>query len=135
MKDNDSSERHQNNALKVVIAYAKHLGSDATFYDISRKEQITRFLDTKIKSVEEDPDKKWITTWNHYLHRIKHLLRWLHNQREKEDDRQNKGKKNKETKSLFRDRNMGSRRVFKYSKVRTILTKQGSSNALLGHGR
>jgi hypothetical protein len=24
MKDNDSSERHQNNALKVIIAYAKY---------------------------------------------------------------------------------------------------------------
>jgi flagellar motor switch protein FliG len=24
MKDDDSSERHQNNALKVVIAYAKY---------------------------------------------------------------------------------------------------------------
>jgi hypothetical protein len=35
MKDNDSSDRHQNNALKVVIAYAKYLGSDITFYDIS----------------------------------------------------------------------------------------------------
>jgi hypothetical protein len=22
------------------------------------------FLDTKIKNVQEDPDKKWITTWN-----------------------------------------------------------------------
>jgi hypothetical protein len=37
MEDNDSSERHQNNALKVVIAYAKYLGSDATFYDISQR--------------------------------------------------------------------------------------------------
>jgi hypothetical protein len=26
MKDNDSSERHQNNALKVIIAYVKYLG-------------------------------------------------------------------------------------------------------------
>jgi hypothetical protein len=85
MKDNDSSERHQNNALKVVIAYANYLGSDATFYDVSHKEQITRFLDTKIKSLEQDPDKKWITTWNHYLHRIKHLFRWIHNQRGNQD--------------------------------------------------
>jgi len=30
MKNNDSSERHQNNALKVVIAYAKFLGSNIT---------------------------------------------------------------------------------------------------------
>ena len=85
MKDNDSSERHQNNALKVVISYADFLGPDDTFYDIRHKEQITSILDTKIKSVEQDPDKKWITTWNHYLHRIKHLIRWLHNQRGKVD--------------------------------------------------
>jgi integrase/recombinase XerD len=85
MKENDSSERHQNNALKVVIAYAKFLGSDNTFYDIKHKEQIISFLDSKIKSLEQDPDKKWITTWNHYLHRIKHLFRWLYNQRGNED--------------------------------------------------
>jgi ribosomal protein L11 methylase PrmA len=24
-------------------------------------------LDTKIKSVDEDPDRKWITIWNDYL--------------------------------------------------------------------
>ena len=32
MKDNDSPERHQNNALKVAIAYTKFLGSDTTLY-------------------------------------------------------------------------------------------------------
>jgi hypothetical protein len=39
------------------------------------------FLNNKIKNVEEDPDKKWITTWNDYLHRIKHFFRWLYNQK------------------------------------------------------
>jgi hypothetical protein len=85
MKGNDSSERHQNNALKVVIAYTKFLGSDTTLYDVKRKEQIIGFLDTKIKPIEQDPDRKWITTWNHYLHRIKHLFRWLYNQKGKDD--------------------------------------------------
>jgi hypothetical protein len=42
-----ASEHHQNNNLKVVIAFAKFLGSDTTFYEIQRKEQIIRFLDTK----------------------------------------------------------------------------------------
>jgi hypothetical protein len=72
MKSNGASERHQNNNLKAVIAFANFLGTDTTFLEIQLKEQITSFLDTKIKNVEEDPDKKWMTTWNDYLHRIKH---------------------------------------------------------------
>ncbi len=60
------------------------LGTDRTFLDIQLKEQITSFLDTKIKNLEEDPDRKWITTWNDYLHRIKHFFRWLYNQKDVE---------------------------------------------------
>jgi hypothetical protein len=85
MKYNDSSERHQNNALKIVIAYTKFLGTETSFYDVKHREQITIFLDTKIKSLEREPDKKRITTWNHYLHRFKHLFRLLYNQRGKDD--------------------------------------------------
>jgi integrase/recombinase XerD len=84
MKTNGASEHHQNNNLKVVIAFAKFLGPDISFYDIERKEQIIKFLDTKAKSAEEDPDKKWITTWNNYLHRIKLFIRWLHNYNSKQ---------------------------------------------------
>jgi integrase/recombinase XerD len=80
MKSNGASERHQNNNLKAVIAFANFLGTDITFLDVQLKEQITSFLDTKIKNVE-DPDKKWMTTWNDYLHRIKHFFRWLYNQK------------------------------------------------------
>jgi integrase/recombinase XerD len=89
MKSNGSSEHHKNNNLKVAIAFAKFLGPDVSFYDLKKKEQITTFLDTKIKSSEQDPDKRWVTTWNHYLHRIKLFFRWLYNQRGKElvDDR------------------------------------------------
>jgi hypothetical protein len=43
---------------------------------------ITSFLDTKIKSFEEDPDKKYIITRNDYLGRIKYFIRWLYNYRE-----------------------------------------------------
>jgi hypothetical protein len=60
MKSNGVSERHQNNNLKAVIAFANFLGTDTTFLDVQLKEQIMAFLDTKIKNVEEDPDKKWI---------------------------------------------------------------------------
>src|SRR5918912_1664469 len=84
MKSNGASERHQNNNLKAVIAFANFLVTDTSFFDIQLKEQIISFLDTKIKSDEEDPDKKWITTWNDYLHRIKHFFRWLYNQKKKD---------------------------------------------------
>lgn len=79
MKTNGASERHQNNSLKVCIAFAFFIGKDITFYDIHTKDQITRFLDTKIKSKEQDPDQKWITTYNYNLVHLKRVFRWLHN--------------------------------------------------------
>jgi site-specific recombinase XerD len=79
MKSNGASERHQNNNLKVMLDFAKFLGTDVSFYDVQKKAQIMAFLDTKVKNTEQDPDKKWITTWNHNLHRIKHFFRWLYN--------------------------------------------------------
>ena len=50
MKSNGASERHQNNNLKVMIAYTRFLGTDVSFYDVRKKEQIIAFLDTKIKN-------------------------------------------------------------------------------------
>ena len=63
MKNNGASESHQNNCLKTNMAFAIFIGPNVTFYDIHTRQQITQFLDTKIKSA----DKKWITTWNDYL--------------------------------------------------------------------
>jgi integrase/recombinase XerD len=57
MKNNGASESHTNNSLKTNMAFAKFLDPDVSFYDIQRKEQIIAFLDTKIKSIEEDPDR------------------------------------------------------------------------------
>ena len=84
MKDNDSSVHHQNNNLKVVIAFANFLGPSITFYEIKKKQQILAFLNTKIKDLNHDPEKRWITTWNHYLYRIRLFFRWLYNYRSKE---------------------------------------------------
>ena len=67
MKNNGSSERHQNNNLNVMIEFAIFLGPNTIFYDINNKEQILSFLDTKIKDSVKDPEKRWITSWNHYL--------------------------------------------------------------------
>jgi hypothetical protein len=44
MRAKGSSEQHQNNVLKTVIAYANFLGSETTFLDVQQKSQITAFL-------------------------------------------------------------------------------------------
>jgi hypothetical protein len=67
MKGNGSSCYHQNNNLKVVIPFAVYLGPITTFYSINKKEQRLSFLSIKIKNQEDDPDKRWITTWNNHL--------------------------------------------------------------------
>ena len=81
MKSNGASDSHLNNNLKALTSFAHFFGTNATFYDIKRSDMITSFLDTKIKSLEDDPDKKCIITWNDYLGRIKYFMRWLHNYR------------------------------------------------------
>ena len=55
------------------------MGEKVSFPEINKSEEVLSFLNTKIRSEEDDPEKKSITTWNDYLHRIKHFLRWLHN--------------------------------------------------------
>ena len=78
MREKGSSENHIMNCLKVVIDYANHL-REINFIDIDKKENIVSFLNLKIKPESLDPDKRWITTWNHYLNRLKLFFRWLHN--------------------------------------------------------
>jgi hypothetical protein len=79
MKNNRTSESYQKNNLKAIINFANFLGPKVCFYEIQRKEQVITFLDSKMKTVEQDPDKRWITTLNDYLGRIKFFLRWLYN--------------------------------------------------------
>lgn len=75
MIERNSSENHQINNLKMIVAFANHLGKDTSFYDVKNKDQILEFVNTKIKN--NDPQKKWITTWNNYLNRIKIFLRTI----------------------------------------------------------
>ncbi len=75
MKNNGSSERHQNNNLNVIIEFYSYCDSNTTFYNINKKEQILSFLDTKIKDSSQDQEKRWITSWNHFLTRIKLFYR------------------------------------------------------------
>jgi hypothetical protein len=83
MKRIGTSERYQNNNLKAIIAYSKFLGPSISLNQVKKKDQITSFLDSKINGIEEDPDKRWITTWNDYLGRIKYFYRWMYNYDEK----------------------------------------------------
>lgn len=84
LKNIDTSESYQNGLLKVIIRYAEYLDQDTTFYKIQDKEEIIHYLDLKRKTIDEDPDKKWIITWNDYLWRLKYFYRWLYNAKEKD---------------------------------------------------
>jgi hypothetical protein len=49
------------------------------FYDVNEREVILKYLNTKMKSEDINPEGKWITTWNDYLDRTKVFYRWLYN--------------------------------------------------------
>lgn len=68
-----------------MIYFAKFIDCDTNLYQIHKREQILAFLETRIKDTQNDPDKRWIRTWNDYLQRIKYFFRWLHNQKEREN--------------------------------------------------
>ena len=86
MKNNCSSELYQNNNLNVMIEFSNYCDSNTTFYNINKKEQVLSFLDTKIKDSSQDQEKRWITSWNHFLTRIKLFYRQLYN-KDKEIDK------------------------------------------------
>jgi hypothetical protein len=50
-------------------------------------------LDTKIKSIDEDPDRKSITTWNDYFNDIEYFFRWLYNNKKKIENEYKKNRK------------------------------------------
>jgi integrase/recombinase XerD len=84
MKESGNSERYQRDCLKCMISYAVYLNQQ-DINEVKKKETILSYLKSKEKTIEEDPDRKWITTWNDYLGRIKKFYRWLHNQYGKEE--------------------------------------------------
>ena len=108
MRSNGSSEHHQNNNLKVVIAFSNFIGKDNSFHDINKKDQVLEFLNTKVKSYDEDPDKRWITTWNDYLNRLRLFYRWLCNHNKDTDH------DNWQTPEFIQIKNKKSKRVSPY---------------------
>ncbi|HKO65191.1 MAG TPA: hypothetical protein VJU13_08310, partial [Candidatus Nitrosocosmicus sp.] len=77
----NTSESYQNQNIKALINMTKFFGKNIDFIQISKKEELLSFLDSKIKSKEDDPDGKWMRTWNDYLQRIKYFFRWLYNEK------------------------------------------------------
>lgn len=85
MQDKGSSENHISNNIKVILDLASFLGP-LGYQVIEKKEQILSFLNLKIKDSKLDPEKRWITTWNHYLNRTKLFYRWFYNARSQEQN-------------------------------------------------
>jgi hypothetical protein len=77
----EASANYQRNCIKIMLMIAefiqKNKGLNLTQIDSSS--DIILFLDSRKKSREQDPDQKWITTWNDYLWRIKIFYRWYYN--------------------------------------------------------
>jgi integrase/recombinase XerD len=78
-----TSERYQSDILKVLVKFSEFINDNLV--NVQNKDQIITFLNTKTRNREEDPDEKWITTWNDYLWRIKYFYRWLYNIKKNEN--------------------------------------------------
>jgi len=75
--DEDSMLSNAANYLRVLKLFSFDLGKKE-FKDVTR-EDVLEFLDKRKKSIDADPDKKWVRTWNDYLARLVGFYRWLHN--------------------------------------------------------
>jgi len=76
--------------------------------DITKRQQILEFLNTKVKSYDEDPNKRRITTLNNYLNRLKLFYRWLYNQTNDINH------KNWQTPEFIKIKNKKSKRISPY---------------------
>ena len=73
MKNNDSSERHIVNNLKVMLNF-ENFFKPCKNLKVIKRQDIDSFLDSKINSLDIDPEKRWITTWNHYLNHLSFFI-------------------------------------------------------------
>ena len=78
MSNHDASERHHYNNPKTTLSFSNYIDQNY-LKDISKKEDVLLFLQSKIKVKEQDLEQKWITTCNEYLYRIKYFYIWLYN--------------------------------------------------------
>ena len=75
--EQDNSERNWLNYFKVLVLFSDHIGTKH-LEDVTR-DDVVAFLNKRKKSIENDPEKKWVVTWNHYLNRLIGFYRWMHN--------------------------------------------------------
>ena len=79
----DTSASYQRNCIKIILMFADFLQSrkeeKTNLSQVTSIDDIIAFLDTRRKTKNEDPEQKWITTWNDYLWRIKIFYRWYYN--------------------------------------------------------
>ena len=78
-----TSQRYQSDILKVLVKFSEFINDN--LINVQKKEQIIAFLNTKIKNKGNDPDERWITTWNDYLWRIKYFYMWIYNSKKNID--------------------------------------------------
>jgi hypothetical protein len=52
-----TSERYQSDILKVLVKFSKFTNDN--LMNVQKKQQVIVFLNTKMKSKEEDPEDKW----------------------------------------------------------------------------
>ena len=79
----DTSANYQRNCIKIMLMFEDFLqskkGEKNNLSQVDSIDEIIAFLDTRRKTKDEDPEQKWITTWNDYLWRIKIFYRWYYN--------------------------------------------------------
>ncbi len=68
VEEEDSSMTNVGNYLRVLKLFSIELGNKE-FKNISR-EDVLDFLNRRKKSIDVDPDKKWVRTWNDYFARL-----------------------------------------------------------------
>lgn len=57
-----------------MYLFARHVGKP--LIEVNSKAEVLDFLNSIIKP--DDPEKRWISTWNHYINKIKMFYRFLH---------------------------------------------------------
>ena len=65
--------------VSIVNVFLSVPPGPLTFYDVDKRDILLRYLVTRVKSTEQDPDARWIATSNDYLDRIKVVFRRLYN--------------------------------------------------------